>query len=104
MVPPPGLPLLSVFVCGLLLAVGPGSAAAADNALTGWKHAGTITLLTTPDGAHLPPTAAVTDFPVLVRMHRDWFDFTQARPDGADVRFTTAEGARLDYQVEEWDA
>ncbi len=76
---------------------------AAKNPLSGWKHSGTLTLLTTPDGANLPPTAVVTDFPVLVRLHRDWFDFTQARPDGADVRFTTTEGARLAHQVEEWD-
>lgn len=69
-----------------------------------WKHSGTLTLLTTPDGANLPATVVVTDFPVLVRLHRDWFDFTQARPDGADVRFTTDGGERLAHQVEEWDA
>lgn len=73
-------------------------------ALNNWKHSGTLTLLTTSDGANLPPTAVVTDFPVLVRLHRDWFDFAQARPDGADVRFTTVEGVRLAHQVEEWDA
>lgn len=77
---------------------------AVKDAMQAWKHSGTLTLLTTPDGANLPPTAVVTDFPVLVRLHRDWFDFTRARPDGADVRFTTAEGARLAHQVEEWDA
>ena len=72
--------------------------------LRDWKHSGTLILLTTADGANLPASAVVTDFPVLVRLHRDWFDFAQARPDGADVRFTTAEGERLAYQIEEWDA
>lgn len=71
--------------------------------LSGWKQSGTLTLLTTPDGANLPLTAVVTDFPVLVRLDRDWFDFTQARPDGADVRFTSADGVRLPHQIEEWD-
>ncbi len=72
--------------------------------LKDWKHSGTLTMLTTPAGADLPETAVVSECPVLVRLHRDWFDFTEARPDGADVRFTNAEGARLAHQVEEWDA
>ena len=67
-------------------------------ALSGWKHSATVTLLTTPDGANLPPTAVVTDFPVLVRLHRDWFDFNQARPDGSDIRFSAAGGTRLTHQ------
>ena len=72
--------------------------------LDAWKHTGTFTLRTTPDGAHLPATAVVTDFPLLVRLHHDWFDFAQARPDGADLRFTTADGVALAHQVEQWDA
>lgn len=72
--------------------------------LDDWKHSGTLTLLTTPDGANLPATAVVIDFPVLVRLHRDWFEFAQARSDGADVRFSTAEGVLLAHQIEEWDA
>lgn len=72
--------------------------------LAGWKHQGTLTLLTTPDGANLPATAEVTNFPVLVRLHRDWFDFAQARPDGADVRFATTDGVLLSHQIDEWDA
>ncbi|MBX9680051.1 MAG: DUF2341 domain-containing protein [Gemmataceae bacterium] len=77
---------------------------AAKNPLQAWKHSGTLMLLTTPEGANLPATSVVTDFPVLIRLHRDWFDFTQARPEGADVRFATAEGERLAHQIEGWDA
>ena len=77
---------------------------AAEEHLKDWKHSGTLTLLTTPDGADLPATAVVSDSPVLVRLHRDGFDFAEARPDGADVRFTNAEGVRLAHQVEERDA
>ncbi|MGL6096699.1 MAG: DUF2341 domain-containing protein [Fimbriiglobus sp.] len=80
------------------------AAPAAGDAPAGWKHTGTLTLLSTPDGANLPATAAVTDFPVIVRLNRDWFDFTQARPDGADLRFSTADGKPMAHQIEEWDA
>jgi hypothetical protein len=71
--------------------------------LKGWKQTGTITLLTTPEGANLPATATVSDFPVLVRLQRDWFDFNQAKTDGSDLRFSS-EGVLLPHQIEEWDA
>ncbi len=70
----------------------------------GWKHSGSVFVLTTPDGAGLPAAAAVENFPLLVRLHKDFFDFAQAHPDGADLRFATAAGAPLAYQIEEWDA
>jgi hypothetical protein len=79
-------------------------ARAADAPLPGWQHAGVFTVLTTPDGANLPAGAMVEQFPLLVRLHRDWFDFAQAKADGADVRFTTADGKVLPHQIEEWDA
>jgi hypothetical protein len=40
-----------------------------------WKHSSSIWILTTPEGADLPESAAVKDFPVLVRLHRDFFAF-----------------------------
>jgi hypothetical protein len=64
---------------------------------------GEITLLTTADGAGLPASAVVEDFPLLVRLHRDGFDFSKADPQGADVRFTDAAGAPLAHQIDEWD-
>lgn len=72
--------------------------------LPGWKHSGTLMLLTTPEGANLAAGAVVEEFPVLVRLDRDWFDFSQARPEGADVRFSTADGKLLPHEIEEWDA
>lgn len=69
-----------------------------------WQHSGVLTILTTPEGANLPAAAVAEDFPLLVRLHRDWFDFKQAKADGADVRFSTSAGAPLPYQIEEWDA
>jgi hypothetical protein len=70
----------------------------------GWKYSGEMTILTTPEGANLPTGASVENFPLLVRLHRDWFDFAQAQPNGADVRFTDAKGAPLPYEIEFWDA
>ena len=76
----------------------------AQESFTGWKHAGEFAILTTPDGANLPTGSVIEGFPVLVRIDKDWFDFAQAKADGADVRFATSEGVPLAYQIEEWDA
>jgi hypothetical protein len=61
-------------------------------------------VLTTPEGANLPASASEDRFPLLVRLHRDFFDFSQAKPQGEDIRFSTSTGSPLAYQIEEWDA
>ena len=70
----------------------------------GWQHSGSLYILTTPEGADLPATASESDFPLLVRLDRPWFDFSQAKSRGEDIRFTTAAGQPLAYEVEQWDA
>ena len=70
----------------------------------GWQHSGSIYILTTPEGVDLPATAVIENFPVLVRLHKDSFDFRQAKADGADLRFSTSDGTKLAYQIDEWDA
>ncbi len=57
-----------------------------------WQHSGVLTILTTPDGANLPASAVETDFPLLVRLDKDWFDFSQAKANGEGVRFSTSTG------------
>lgn len=89
--------LLALALVGALASPAPAQYA-------GWKHSGSVFVLTTPEGADLPASAAVENFPLLVRLHKDFFDFAQARPDGADVRFSSAKGDPLAYQIEEWDA
>ncbi len=69
-----------------------------------WQHAGVLAVLTGPEGADLPATAAEADFPVLVRLHKDFFNFKQAQAKGEDIRFATSAGVPLAYQVEDWDA
>ena len=69
-----------------------------------WQHNGLMAIITTPEGAALPESAAEADVPVLVRLHKDFFDFKQASPKGEDIRFSTQAGEALAYQVEHWDA
>ncbi len=97
------------FWCGLaiLLATNPlcsaeDGARKADR-YSQWKQSGTLYILTTPDGAHLPEGAVVEAFPLLVRLHRDSFDFSQCAAEGADLRFSTEAGEPLPYQIDHWD-
>lgn len=43
----------------------------------------------------------VTDFPLLVRLDANRFDFDLS--DGKDVRFADADGSHLPYQLDSWD-
>ena len=71
--------------------------------LSKWKYSGSLCVLTTPEGADLPASARLENFPVLVRLDRGTFDFNQARPGGEDVRFSM-NGELLSHQIDEWDA
>jgi len=91
--------LLLAIVTSLSMPLGIDSAHADD-----WRHAGRFIILTTPDGADLPASTTEKDFPLLIRLHHDWFDFTTAQPNGEDVRLETDSGAPLQHQIEHWDA
>lgn len=92
---------VTLLVAALLAASATGRSA--TDPLPEWKHSGVMAVLTTPDGADLPDGAVLEGFPLLVRLHADWFDFSEARPDGADLRFTAEDRSRLPHQIEEWD-
>ena len=74
----------TLILTALLLA--PLFAAQADAQYPGWQHSGSIYILTTPEGVDVPATAVIENLPVLVRLHKDSFDFRQAKADGADLR------------------
>ena len=98
---------MRIFLVVLATHVFLGSLAAAEPASAaypGWTHSGSMFVITTPEGADLPASAAVENFPLLVRLHKDFFDFTLANAKGDDLRFSTAKGEPLAYQIEEWDA
>lgn len=69
-----------------------------------WSHTGSLYVLTTPEGANLPATAAVTNFPLLVRLDKAFFRFAEAQAGGADIRFSSGDGTPMPYQIESWDA
>ena len=54
------------------------------------------------NGANLPGSAVETNFPLLVRLTADNFPFSQAQPDGRDIRFCSPKGVPYPYQIEEW--
>ncbi len=69
-----------------------------------WKQSASFFILTTPEGANVPAGVSIEEFPLLVRLNKDSFDFTMAQPHGEDVRFATGDGQALPYQIEDWDA
>ena len=69
-----------------------------------WKYSGSMYILTTPEGAAIPETASEADFPLLIRLNHDYFDFKQAKGGGEDIRFATSDGNPLSYQIELWNA
>tara|TARA_Y100001978_G_scaffold72427_1_gene64982 strand:- start:4254 stop:7322 length:3069 start_codon:yes stop_codon:yes gene_type:complete len=68
-----------------------------------WKHSGSRYLVTDSAGADLPASAVEKNFPLLVRLNKNYFDFSEAKPQGEDVRFSS-KGKPLAYQVERWNA
>jgi hypothetical protein len=70
-------------------------------ALYDWKYSADICFNTTASGAGI--TTNVYNFPVLVRLDKQSFNFDQAQSAGEDIRFTKNNGASLPYEIEHWD-
>jgi len=68
----------------------------------GWNYSKKFFLNTSASGADV--SGSVTNFPVLVRLTGADFDFTQARNNGEDIRFTKPDNTFLSYEIERWDA
>jgi hypothetical protein len=66
-----------------------------------WRYARTITIDTTAAGANVPDD--VENHPLAVLLEKSRFDFSQARADGADIRFFDAAGKALPHAIELWD-
>ncbi|MDB5047802.1 MAG: C-terminal target protein, partial [Fibrobacteres bacterium] len=73
-----------------------------NSALSTWSYSSKVYVNTTASGANI--TADQTSFPLLVRLTQGNFDFTQAKSDGGDLRFTDSTGALLPYEIERFDA
>ena len=66
-----------------------------------WRYTRTITIDTTAAGANVPEDVA--NYPLALLLDKRRFDFSQARADGADVRFFDARGRALPHAIELWD-
>jgi hypothetical protein len=66
-----------------------------------WSYKRLIYLNTSASGANV--AGNVVAFPVLVRLNSGNFDFTQAKADGGDLRFTKADGSPLPCELARWD-
>jgi biopolymer transport protein ExbB len=68
-----------------------------------FEHSRKLTLDTTSTGADVKE--AVSQLPMLVRLHSGNFVFTEAKPDGSDIRFFATDGKTpLKYHFERYDS
>ena len=90
--------VICAFFLTLVAGVGPASAWWDGK----WKYRKKIVLDTTPQGGDVKE--ALTDFPVLVRLHTGNFTFDNAKSDGSDIRFVASDDKTpLKYHIERYD-
>jgi hypothetical protein len=68
----------------------------------GWAFSRKLVLNTAGSGANVAGDAV--NFPVLVRLTRNNFNFNEAKSGGEDIRFAKSDGSPLPYEIERWDA
>jgi hypothetical protein len=66
-----------------------------------WSYGHRFSLNTTSTGADISDN--VTDFPLLLRLNQDNFDFSQASIDASDLRFTSKDTRFLSFEIESWN-
>jgi len=68
-----------------------------------WEHGKKLSFDTTNTGVEIDQDVSL--LPVLVRLHSGNFKFSEARPDGSDLRFFAADNkTALAYHIESFDA
>lgn len=67
-----------------------------------WRFSRRLYLNTTASGAQV--MGDVTNFPVLVRLTKDNFNFAESKNDGSDIRFAKSDSLWLSYEIERWDS
>jgi len=89
-------------LCAVMLTLAAGVTPACAWWDAKWKFRKKITLDTTPQGGDVKD--ALTDFPVLVRLHTGNFTFGNAKPDGSDIRLVASDDKTpLKYHIEQYD-
>lgn len=66
-----------------------------------WNNSRRVYLNTTASGADVE--GDVYNFPVLIRLSSDNFNFSEIKPDGSDLLFTGSGNVRLSHEIERWD-
>lgn len=66
-----------------------------------WQFNTKLTLNTSVSGANVQ--GDVHNFPVLIRLSSVNFDFSRAKANGEDIRFTKADGMGIPFEIERWD-
>jgi hypothetical protein len=66
-----------------------------------WKYRSNIYFDTTDEGANVKED--VSNFPVLIKLNNENFNFNQAKLNGEDIRFSDNDGNEFDYEIESWD-
>lgn len=66
-----------------------------------WNNKRSICFNTTESGAAV--YSDVYNFPVLIRLTGNNFDFSEAEENGKDIRFTSLKGTPLPHEIEKWD-
>ncbi len=73
-----------------------------EGGFSGWQYSQKLGINTTSGGAGV--SGDVQNFPLLVRLTSSNFTFSQARGDGHDIRFSSANGSTpLFFERERWD-
>jgi hypothetical protein len=67
-----------------------------------WKSSRKLYFNTTSTGAQVAGT--VMGFPVLVRLTKSNFIFSEAQQYGQDIRFVKSDSVPLPYEIERWDS
>jgi hypothetical protein len=89
-----GAPVLVLALAGLALA---------GEDYSSWSSSRELLVDASPAGANV--ATDLTGFPLGLSLGAESADlFTQAKPDGSDLRFAAADGTHLPYQIEAWDA
>jgi hypothetical protein len=68
----------------------------------GWNYSRRCVCNTTFSGANV--AGNVLNFPALIRLSNSNFNFSEAKSDGSDLRFSKSDSTPLAYEIERWDA
>ena len=67
-----------------------------------WQHEALVSFNTAATGANI--SESLFGFPALIRLTSAEIDFSQARPEGEDLRFARTDNSLIPFEIEYWDS